>query len=44
MFELGENVALHTYELGVVSGEITTVKENLIIITTNDGEDIKVLI
>lgn len=44
MFELGENVSVHTYEMGVVSGEVTTVKENLIVITTNDGEDVKVLI
>lgn len=43
-FKTGQNISVHTYELGVVSGVISKVLENMIIIETKDQESIKVLI
>lgn len=43
-FKQGQNISVHTYEMGVVTGIITRVLENMIIIETKDHESVKVLI
>ena len=43
-FEENQTISVHTYELGVVSGVITKVLENMIVIKTKDNDFVKVLI
>lgn len=43
-FDVGEKISVHTYEFGVVKGEIIKSLSNMIIVKTKEQGEVKVLI